>query len=1188
MGLDILQSQNLQILLHALLERSSQPSHHVEQLFQTHYFIVPNHGIGQWLQQNIAKKTGISANQHYVALRTFQWEMYQQVLGRDVIAEAPQMLNMKWQIFLYLSQYLEKDLVEAHALYPIMQRVRQQSDFIQDEVTRQNKQQQMLYWVADQTSRLFTNYIIYRGECVGGCGEVCTCPQNWLAAWDKNKAIAVEQRLRRNAEEKPLEDVVAYQLAQAMQLEAWQRYLWRALFAEKFRAIQAIDNKFWQVLLAGQGGRQLPQQIYVFTLLELPPSQLNFLRRLAQYVDIAIFHYTPSQEYWADSVDPKWKASYALKYPHAATLYESRHPLLTRLGKQARDIGALLVQLSGGEEGLWSDVFLDTPPKNLLEKLQSDILHLREPQQAEYRLAEQDRSLQIHVCHSTMRQLEVLKEHLIAWLGVDEQPPRQLGDILILVPNLTEIEPHIRNVFTANFASSQPSLAIKIAGVPILDAVQLWQAFTARIKLLQKRLSLEQFIDYLSLSPIQALYALSFADIQRISELLTEAGFKRGFDAAHLKQSLSSGDSDYRFCLNYALQRLALAMAMPEHALYAGVLSLENVRTSDFELIEKLLRIYADIDARRNWFAIQPIHEQQEIDAHLAKIEAELVYFTELAGFKAVYDAFAKLKRIIRLTLKPRLQQQNDAEQLRLPLQYVLDEIESTIMHQVGQTEPTGYITFAQMGQLRPLPYRLIVCLNLDMGTFPQRDTHIPFDLMELLRAELGDRSRLEDDQGAFLDALLQAQDEFWLFYNGFDVNDNEVRDPSSVVQELTAHLAQIIQPEQPAKNINKDGIDMPSQLAALYYVHRLQPFDIKNFIQPTYASFANQWFQVAKFLQEPEAKQFDWVNCVYPMEAQAKQNIQAAQWIKDLCFPAGHFLRQVGIANIDKYLAAEAFEPLQLDGLQKYTVRDYLQQSFIQNETELNVIQEAQLLQDKLPVGKMQITTLINLVDDHEELKQRLIHYGGVITTLTTWRWSYNDVFEFTLSTPIDTQATIWVSTTASSCTGERPLHIWLEYLLWRASSDHVQDLQRIALFNNKTLLMRGVTQQQAHEFLAAWLEIWQRAQQEVVVLPPALFAPLIFETSGKNAVIWQLDATGKWYLENYAKIEEQWLGKSYDRNSPIKNHDKKSCVLYPDWQLLLGQQDSQRLLNYFTEQYAAKLYYPMSQYITVEKAEQ
>ncbi len=80
--------------------------------------------------------------------------------------------------------------------------------------------------------------------------------------------------------------------------------------------------------------------------------------------------------------------------------------------------------------------------------------------------------------------------------------------------------------------------------------------------------------------------------------------------------------------------------------------------------------------------------------------------------------------------------------------------------------------------------------LNLDNGVFPSRDQQLAFDLMQLLKPQLGDRSRIEDDQGAFLDSLLLAQDSVWLFYNGFDVSDGEVRDPSVVVQEFVQHLA--------------------------------------------------------------------------------------------------------------------------------------------------------------------------------------------------------------------------------------------------------------------------------------------------------------------------------------------------------------------------------------------------------------
>lgn len=83
---------------------------------------------------------------------------------------------------------------------------------------------------------------------------------------------------------------------------------------------------------------------------------------MGQYIDIYILHYNPSQEYWADSVDPNWKARYDVrvkerfiaKYEQQnkskasdadiekffqeftlnfnAEQRESRHPLLTRFG----------------------------------------------------------------------------------------------------------------------------------------------------------------------------------------------------------------------------------------------------------------------------------------------------------------------------------------------------------------------------------------------------------------------------------------------------------------------------------------------------------------------------------------------------------------------------------------------------------------------------------------------------------------------------------------------------------------------------------------------------------------------------------------------------------------------------------------------------------------------------------------
>ena len=81
------------------------------------------------------------------------------------------------------------------------------------------------------------------------------------------------------------------------------------------------------------------------------------------------------------------------------------------------------------------------------------------------------------------------------------------------------------------------------------------------------------------------------------------------------------------------------------------------------------------------------------------------------------------------------------------------------------------------------------------------------------------------------LDALLLAQENLWLFYNGFDVNDGEVREPSSILQEFREHLALIVKAEDGvSESVVIEGIEIPSQLKQLYHLHDLQPFDPKGF----------------------------------------------------------------------------------------------------------------------------------------------------------------------------------------------------------------------------------------------------------------------------------------------------------------------------------------------------------------------
>ena len=1258
MAIHVIQSQSIEVLIQGVVQSTQSVSNDPFSVLKPQHFIVPSPAIEAWLTQKMAEQQGMSANSiFHQRIRGFQWFAYQQVLDdKDKVRKAniPRLI-MKWRIYQTLKGFIvadENTLAEDHPLFGIIKRIYDAAAQLENGLDKQLKKQSMLYWTAEQVSKLFSNYMQYRGDCQRGCGELCNCPSNWLGQWGRGQELDLEQQFF-----KTKQAVSAFTLNQAQELEAWQRWLWQQTFHEDFVEMRGIDADFWQILddenLRAQALKNLPNQLIIFTLLDLPPSQLQFLRRLGQYLDVVILHYNPSQEYWADSVDPNWKRQYDLrvkerfiaKNPKAtdadiekffnaftlnfnAEIRESRHPLLTRFGKQARDHFSILSNLSSGEEGQWIDAFVDEEPSNLLTKLQSDILYLVEPEPHAYPIAENDDSIQIHVCHSALRQLEVLKDQLIHWLaqGTADHPHRP-SDILVLAPDLKQIEPLIRSVFPHIPNQDSVYLPVKIAGVTQLDAVNAWRAVLGRIQLVQGRFSVEDFADWLSLNATQLRYGLDIANTERMVALLINAGFKRGLDEAHLQRTLSADDSDYRFSFKYALDRLALGVAIPEHTIFAHpqgeTLSYAQVLSSDFELIATLIEIYQDFAARREWMIAHetPTLSKQKIhvESWLKRLMQDIVEFEQcgVEALKSVREIVKKQERMLTLAnyYDQRNAPQYDAQgaailhNIDLPLPYLLNEIQNTLEGQFDQALPTGQITFSQIGQIRPLPYKLIVMLNLDSGKFPNRNTHLPFDLMEILKPQLGDRSRLDDDQGAFLDALLLAQENLWLFYNGFDVSDGEVRDPSSVLQELIKHIALIAQSKiisaelEATENVKAygdiklQGIEVAEQIQSLYHIHTLQPFDPSGFRSTEQMRFQDQWFEVAQKIHQAEnlSQREAWVNTPYPVMQAEMTVLDAGQWIQDVTFPARLYLKTLGVENLRAEDLPALNEPLVLDGLAKYQIRDFLQKQNAEatdsQDITAHLATDMALLQDQLPIGKVQYSAWQMSLAEQDSLKERLRLYAPEVTATTQRQWRIENNVVMNITVPKQ-HAVNWVSLDASSARGKRRAKVWLEYLLWLSylnlAGEQAKTLQRIAVFSDATILNTGLSSAEAKAYLLAWFKAYSYGQSEPLVLPSAL---LLATESKKTSLLladnqgevgWQSNEAGQQVLLDFDKLLKKWQ-ESQAFNSSFSKENDESHQKHRDWQFILQEQDTTALLKHACDVFAYDLYQPIYQYQTV-----
>lgn len=1235
MGIHIIQSHSLERLFKTYLatqidlQQSNAGS--LETLLQKEHIITPNASVQAWLDQQIAQATGICANiEWHSSVNEFQWFAFKELSSdKEAVRQAnlPRLV-MKWQIYQYLLDFVdtddnrleqEKSPSPQQSLLPLVQRVYQYAERFDDEVTRKQQRQKMTYWLANQISKVFAHYLIYR--------------QDWLQKWSNAQSIQIEQLAQYHHDNQRISDI---ELDKALQIEAWQQHLWWVLFRENFASMQSIQQQFWQNLQLSKTAlpfveHHLPKTLAVFTILDLAPVQLQFLQQLGEFIDIYIYHFSPTQEYWADSVDPRWKQLQDLKIKERITeqrpdiseqalqayfeslhsgfnpsIREARHPLLTRFGKQARDHFSLLSQLSGGNDGQWFDVFADEDgkidfPNHLLGKVQHDIFYLLEPESHQLTLQDNDDSIQLHICHSSLRQVEVLKEQLVYWLsqGTAENP-RQLQDILVLSPNLPDIEPHIRSIF----ASGDMQLAVNLAGSIALPIQKAWQFFIKRMTWVNSRFYSEEFADWLNLPASRAYYALDDYTIQRMMFLLKEAGFKRGFDAQHLQKTLLPEDDDFRFSFKYALDRLAMAVAVPDVQLCQTaneeILSSDLVNEDDFKLIGTLLQIYADLNERRDWLDYTASSEQSSkytVEQWLQCLLTELDILQN-AGVEHLQNIREMIKKYdtmlsLAYNLQHTHQQSSSLKQLYLPLSAILQEIQQQLDHQMEKAEPSGAITFSQIGHIRPLPYKLIVLLNMDTGVFPSQERPSGFDLISLLPNKLGDRSRLEDHQGAFLDALLLAKEQLWVFYNGFDIESNEVLEPSSAVIELVQHLQQLVEPaEQDSVVINHFPVS--GALQSLYYVHSPQPFIVQSFVQNKIKRFKDQWFKVAEQLNAQLAERGELQTLATADKvltyAQQQQDdyilLDADKWAKQMEMPAKLLLDSLKIANPMGESAAQTLEPLIPDYLEQYQLIDMMLQSVQEQDVELDDLKTRAL--DKLPAGKIKHSVWQQKQGELSEFQQYLAELKLSITETTQRLWTCyfpdeQHQIAIQMIVPKQLQQQLWCSIYASDIhKGKYRLRHWLQYLCWLSYlnlGDQGQQYQLLWLGKKQSVLCaKGLSSNQAQYYLKQWLGAWQYAQYQPMMFSANMI--LSHEKFQENEQFWSETESHLLSDDTIDRILKEWNSVYVGVISNIDNDSRKTHL---HWQYILQQLfpelDADIAVRQSLQQFS-HLYYPLTQY--------
>ena len=245
-------------------------------------------------------------------------------------------------------------------------------------------------------------------------------------------------------------------------------------------------------------------------------------------------------------------------------------------------------------------------------------------------------------------------------------------------------------------------------------------------------------------------------------------------------------------------------------------------------------------------------------------------------------------------------------------------------------------------------------------------------------------------------------------------------------------------------------------------------------------------------------------------------------------------------------------------------------------------------LLQDQLPIGKVQQSAWQMSVAEQDALKQRLKLYAEEVTQTTQRQWRIQPDLVMNITVPKQAGQD-WVSLDASSARGKRRAKVWLEYLLWLAylalGDDQSRVLKRIAVFSDVTIINEGLTSAEAKAYLFNWFKAYAYGQSEPLVLPSALLlatepkkSSLVLQNKDR-IVEWSEGEAGPSVLVEFEKLLKIWR-ESQQFNSAFNKENDESNQKHRDWQFILQEQDTTALLKHACDTFAYDLYAPIYQY--------
>ncbi len=1043
-------SNRLEILADRLTELLRRP---LRSPLAGEVVVVQSNGMARWLALRLADRLGVCANLNWRFPATFLWEM-----SRAVLRQLPPTSSFDKPALVWRTMDLLRNLEQTPCFEPPRAYLGDgQDDF---------RRYELAYRIAD----CFDQYLIYRPD--------------WIGKWEAGEE------------------------------DHWQAELWRRLARGGAAHRARVQEQFAAALAGGDfDRRRLPERVAVVGVAALPPSYLDLLAGLARHAEIHLFLLDPCREYWGDIRAERDLARLGEEIDPDEAYLTVGNPLLASLGKQGRDFLDLLLAYPRVE---W-DGFAEPAGDDVLHVLQADILHLRERGGADcppLPLRPDDPSVQVHVCHGPMREVEVLHDRLLALF--EACPDLRPSDVIVMAPDIATYGPLIEAVFDGAPRERRIPFSVADQGVRIENP--LVEAFFALLDLGGGRFDAAQVLGLLEPPALRRRFGLSEDDLESIRRWVREVGIRWGIDADIKSTWELPATAEHTW--RAGLDRLLLGYALPGGGrdLYDGILPYDEVEGGaalalgrlqsfaealfglDARLRERrpLAEWVSDLNAVLEQFFEPREREENELQLIRAGLEA-LKGNAELAGFG---------EPVTLAVVKAALRGQ-------------LNAVEGQSGRFLG-----GGVTCCAMVPMRSIPFPVVCLIGMNDDAYPRPQRPVGFDLMAT-RFRRGDRSRRQDDRYLFLETLLSARRCLYLSYVGQSIRDNSVLPPSVLVGELLDVVD---------RSFRADGGGRPS--ARLVTRHPLQPFSRRYFggDGPLF-SYAREWVEASRQAGRGERDAAPLLTVSLPEPEPALRAVTLEGLARFFKNPARWLLRErLGIRPELEEEALATREPFVLDGLENYRLVDQMLELHLDRRPAAE-IERVVRAGGALPHGQVGQCVFA-------EARARVTRFAGRLGRALPGRkteWLNVDLAlgDFRLTDRLTgLTPTGWVGYRLASMKAADYLDLWLHHLALNAAAPAGVALQSHWVAEDKDVILEPVEQPEL-QFRALLELYWEGSRRLLHFFPKSALAYVERFRKEQDADKALRAARGAWegdeFRQGFAERDDPYYRLAYRDTDPL-----------------------------------------------------